>query len=152
MTASLRVISRLLAASVSVAVLAGCGRCGDDGSTAGEPKSLVPLGSVEKSRRAAFVHATIEALKAFEDLDIPSLKFSCHPSEEEAEAILVRSESKSDPSGVEKAIGLALANIALKYPGIGFVSEGERTWRILLPGEMSVQAGGAFDFGCMGMH
>ena len=134
-----------VAAALLLAAVAGCEK-----SAPAVPQ--VTLGEAEPARREAFVKATVAALKSFEELDVPSMKISYAAGPDGKLTVFAKSETRANPEIPEKALALALANVALSYPGIGFMAEGDRAWRVLLPDEVKIPVSGPFDFGILGTH
>ena len=112
----------------------------------------VSLGEVEAARRDAFVEATATALRSFEELDVPSMKIDCAVGPDGKMTVFVTSETSANPDIPEKALALALTNVALKFPGVGFVATGDRAWRVLFPNEVRIPVSGPFDFGFLGTY
>ena len=135
----------MVVAALLLAALVGCEK-------ASPTVPQVMLGKAETVRREAFVKAMAMALKAFEELDVPSMKIACVVGSDGRLSILAKSETRANPEIPEKALSVALTNVALNYPGIGFVAEGDRVWRILFPDTVKIPVAGSFDFGVLGMY
>lgn len=136
---------RMVVAALLLTAFVGCEK-----SAPAVPQ--VTLGEAETVRREAFVKATAQALKAFEDLDVPSMKIACVAGSDGRLSVLAKSETRANPEIPEKALAVALTNVALNYPGIGFVAEGDRVWRILFPDTVKIPVSGPFDFGVLGTY
>lgn len=134
---------RAAAAALLMAAAAGCEK---DASAVPQ----VALGEVDAVRREAFVRATAEALKSFEELDVPSMKIDCAVGPDGKLTVFAKSETRANPEIPEKALSLALTNVALNFPGVGFVAEGDRAWRVLFPDEVKIPVSGPFNFGVLG--
>lgn len=136
---------RAVACALLLAAAAGCEK-----DAPAVPQ--VALGEAEAVRREAFVRATAEALKSFEELDVPSMKIDCAAGPDGKLTVFAKSETRANPEIPEKALALALTNVALSFPGVGFVAEGDRAWRVLFPDEVKIPVSGPFDFGILGTH
>lgn len=114
---------------LAIALLQGCG---DSGC------ALVSLGEAAPERRAEFTSAVAAALRGFEDLDSQGVQIAVVD-----EKITVRG-GRIKAMDLENALSVALTNMALKYPGIGFMATGDGGWIILMPSEMKIPEQGDF--------
>ena len=119
-----------------LAVLAGCD---------GPKQTVVGFGEAPAARKAEFAAAVAAAIKGFEDLDSQGVQIAI--SDEKGTPQVTVRGGKIQPAALEKALAVALTNMAFKYPGIGFMATGDGGWRILMPDEMKIPATGNFDFG-----
>ena len=119
-----------------VAVLAGCG---------GSERSLVALGEAPQARKAAFAVAVARACAGFEGLGESEVKFEVTTNAPGC-AITVSSD-KMAPPDLQKALSVALTNLSLEYPGLGFMLNDDRKWSILMPDTIKIPESGAFGIG-----
>lgn len=128
-------LRRTIACAVAavLTVIAGCGE--PDGG-------LVGFGAAAAERKAQFVHAVAAALRGFEDLDGRGVEISV--SSNDVPPLVTVRGSNMPQAELGKALGVALTNMAFKYPGIGFMSTGDGGWRILMPDEMRIPVTGDF--------
>lgn len=124
----------ILAFGAVLAVLAGCG---------GPKQGTVGFGEASAARKMEFASAVAAALKGFEDLDSQGVQIAVSDGET-APQVTVRG-GKIPPEALERALSVALTNMAFKYPGIGFMAIGDGGWRILMPDEMKIPATGEFN-------
>lgn len=141
-------VGRFLLRRVALAALLLAAAAGCEKDTPAVPK--VALGEADTVRREAFVRATAEAIKSFEELDVPSMKIYCSVGPDGKLTVFAKSETRANPEIPEKALALALTNVALGFPGVGFIAEGDRAWRVLFPDEVKIPVSGPFDFGILG--
>ena len=122
---------------VSAAVLslwAGCG---------GKPEQeTIGFGEASAERKEQFAVAVAAALKGFEDLDSQGVQIVV-ADKDSLPQVTVRG-GRIQPAELEKALAVALTNMAFKYPGIGFMATGDGGWRILMPDEMKIPRMGEF--------
>ena len=125
-----------LAAGFLLAILAGCGKS--------QPE-MVALGSAPAERRDAFVQAVAAAMKGYEELEDPKIQVSV--SEDDGRpVIIVRGEAMS-PKMLERGVSVAVTNIALRYPGVGYMAVDELSFKVLLPDGLAIPACGEFGVG-----
>ncbi len=125
-----------LAVGLLLAILTGCGKS--------QPET-VAFGSAPAERRDAFAHAVAEAMKGYEELDDPKIHVSVS-AEDGRPVIIVRGEAMS-PKMLERAVSVAVTNIALRYPGLGYMAVDELSFKVLLPDGLAIPACGEFGMG-----
>lgn len=117
-------------------VLGGCG---------GSEQAMVAFGEAPAARKVQFADAVAAELKGFEDLDAQGVQISVSDANPSPQ-VTVRG-GRISPADLEKALGVVLTNMAFRYPGIGFMADGEGGWLILMPDDMKIPVAGEFDFG-----
>ncbi len=140
-------IFRLAGLGALLAALCLCG-CGRKAEAPAVP--TVALQAAEPARQEAFAKAVVKALKAIEDLDVPAIKISLKKGPDGRFDLQVRGVGFDRPKPVEDAVSLAVTNIALRYPGVGFAAVDEFVWKIKLPDTLQIPVTGPFDFGVLG--
>ena len=117
--------------------LVGCGRSGRD---------VVVFGKATPERRAEFVGAVVRACAEFDGLDGPDVKFEVTTNDSRC-TIAVTSET-AKTAELQGALSVALTNLSLDYPGLGFMLDDDGiTWRILMPPDMRIPVSGSFGIG-----
>ena len=125
-----------LATGLLLAILAGCGKS--------QPE-MIAFGSAPTERREAFAQAVAAAMKGYEELEDAKIQVSV-AMEAGRPVVIVRGASMP-PKMLERGVSVAVTNIALRYPGVGFMAVDELTWRVLLPDGLAIPASGEFGVG-----
>ena len=130
----------------TVAFLAVCAGCGDKEQAqepAQEPaRELEALGGAPLERKSAFAEAVARACARFDGLDGDDVKFSVTTNE--TRCVLNVSAAKMDWREFQKALSVAVTNLALDYPGLGFMRNEDGTWQILMPDDVRIPVSGGF--------
>lgn len=126
----------LVSGMAALAILAGCGDS--------QPK-LVALGEAPLERKAEFAAAIVRACAGFDGLDDPAVKFEVTTNASDC-AITVGSRDLK-PSELLEPLAVALTNLSMAYPGLGFMSNDDGTWRILMPADVKIPVNGKFGIG-----
>ncbi len=126
----------LVSGIVALAILAGCGES--------QPK-FVALGEAPLERKAEFAAAIVRACAGFDGLDNPALKFEVTTNATDC-AITVGSKDLK-PSELMEPLAVALTNLSMVYPGLGFMSNDDGTWKILMPADVKIPVDGKFGIG-----
>lgn len=126
----------LMCGMAALAILAGCGES--------QPKR-VALGEASLERKAEFAAAIVRACAGFDGLDSPAVKFEVATNAAGC-AITVGSKDLK-PSELMEPLAVALTNLSMEYPGLGFMSNDDGTWNILMPADVKIPMGGKFGIG-----
>ena len=117
---------------------AGCG--------SGErQRPLAMFGEVSTERRMEFCQSVAKVMKGYDDLYGKHIAVAAKVESDGKPAVIVRCESAASAKRVEQAVAVAVTNLALRYPGMGFMVVDEQTWRLIFPDEMRIERQGAFD-------
>ena len=120
----------------ALAILAGCGES--------QPK-LVALGEAPLERKAEFAAAIVRACAVFDGFDNPAVKFEVTTNANDC-AITVGSKDLK-PSELLEPIAVAMTNLSMEYPGLGFMSNDDGTWKIVMPADVKIPVVGKFRIG-----
>ena len=131
-----KLIALLLTLFTLTAILAGCGDS--------QPK-LVALGDAPLERKAEFAVAIVRACAGFDGLDNPAVKFEVTTNANDC-AITVGSKDMK-PSELLEPIAVAMTNLSMEYPGLGFMSNDDGTWKIVMPADVKIPVAGKFGIG-----
>lgn len=126
----------MMSGVVALAVLAGCGS---------SERKLVALGEAPLARKAEFATAIVRACAGFDGLDVPAVKFEVTTNATDC-AITVGSTDLK-PDRLLEPLAVALTNISMEYPGLGFMSNDDGTWKILMPADVKIPVDGKFGIG-----
>ena len=122
----------------TVALLAVCAGCG----AKEQARELEALGGASLERKAAFASAVARACARFDGLDGDNVTFAVTTNE--TRCVLTVSASKTDRREFRKALSVAVTNLALDYPGLGFMLNEDGTWQILMPDDVRIPVSGGF--------
>lgn len=120
----------------ALTILTGCGDS--------QPK-LVALGDAPLERKAEFAVAIVRACAGFDGLDNPAVKFEVTTNANDC-AITVGSKDMK-PSELLEPIAVAMTNLSMEYPGLGFMSNDDGTWKIVMPADVKIPVAGKFGIG-----
>ena len=129
-------IFTLVSGMMALAILVGCGDS--------QPK-LVALGEVPLERKAEFAAAIVRACAGFDGLDAPDVKFAVTTNASDC-AITVGSTDLK-PDRLLEPLAVAMTNLSMKFPGLGFMSNDDGTWKILMPADVKIPVAGKFGIG-----
>ena len=125
--------------SVLLAVLAGCG--GE-----GRARKLMALREATLARKAEFAGAVVRACAGFEGLDGDDVTFEVVTNA--TDCSITVSGGKMKPPLFQEALSVALTNLSLEYPGLGFMQGDDGvTWKILMPDDIRIPVSGGFGIG-----
>ena len=119
----------------TVALLAVCAGCGDKEQAQEQARELEALGGAQLERKVA-------ACARFDGLDGDNVKFAVTTNE--TRCVLTVSAAKTDRREFRKALSVAVTNLALDYPGLGFMLNEDGTWQILMPDDVRIPVSGGF--------
>lgn len=108
-------------------------------------REIVSLGEATEQRRSEFASAVVRACGSFEELDASDVKFDI--SSKDGLPVITVSCARMKPMALERAISVALTNISMVYPGLGFMSNGDGSWNVLMPAEIRIPRTGGFGIG-----
>ena len=131
---TMHVLPRFL--SVVALLAAFCGGCGSSAT------ETVKFGSATVERKSEFLKAVEDALKGFDDLDDPNVTIG--PFDDGGRKSVAIRSNNPNPRAMERAVAVVVTNIALKYPGVGFMRMDEGAWKILVPDEVPIPVEGEF--------
>ena len=126
----------------TVALLAVCAGCGDKEQAQEQARELEALGGAPLERKVAFASAVAQACARFDGLDGDNVKFAVTTNE--TRCVLTVSAAKTDRREFRKALSVAVTNLALDYPGLGFMLNEDGTWQILMPDDVRIPVSGGF--------
>ena len=126
----------------AVALLAVCAGCGDKEQAKEPARELETLGSAPLERKSAFAVAVARACARFDGLDGADVKFEVTTNE--TRCVLTVSAATINRREFGKALSVAVTNLALDYPGIGFMLNEGNTWQILMPDDVQIPVSGGF--------
>lgn len=130
----------------AVALLAVCAGCGnkeqEQEQAQGQERKMEELGGALLERKSAFAASVARACKRFEGLDGDDVKFEITTNE--MRCALTVSGPKMDRRALQQALSVALTNLSLDYPGLGFMRNEDNTWQILMPDDIRIPASGGF--------
>ena len=128
----------------AVALLAFCAGCGDKEQTQAQAqeREMEALGGTSLERKSAFAVAVAHACKTFDGLDGDDVKFEVTTND--ARCALAVSGAKMDRRALQQALSVAITNLSLEYPGLGFMRNEDNTWQILMPDDIRIPVSGGF--------
>lgn len=126
----------------AVALLAVCAGCGDKEQAKEPARELETLGSAPLERKSAFAVAVARACAKFDGLDVDDVKFAVTTNE--TRCVLTVSATKMDRREFKQALSVAVTNLALDYPGLGYMRNDDNTWQILMPDDVRIPVSGGF--------
>lgn len=94
--------------------------------------------------RTSFAAALAAVLSEFEELDSPRVTVRVVEAGTPKATVEISVTGGFSHEAAIEALGLAVANFALKYPGIRYASAGEDAWRLVIPEKLELPADGAF--------
>ena len=122
-----------------LALLAGCGGQGRE-------RELMALREATVERKAEFAGAVVRACAGFEGLDGDDVKFEIVTNA--TECSITVDGGKMKPPIFQEALSVALTNLSLEYPGLGFMQNDDgNTWKILMPDDLRIPVSGGFGIG-----
>lgn len=131
----MNIVQKMIVCVALATLLLGCGKDCD----------FVSLGEATVQRRTEFVGAVVRACSRFEELDASDVKFNT--SVKDGLPLITISCARMKPMALERAISVALTNISMVYPGLGFMSNGDGSWNVLMPAEIRIPKAGGFGIG-----
>lgn len=132
---AMRVFTLLFGMAVLV-IFAGCGD---------SQRKFVALGDAPLERKAEFAVAIVRACAGFDGLDDPAVKFEVTTNANDCSITVGSKDLK--PSGLLEPIAVAMTNLSMEYPGLGFMSNDDGTWKILMPADVKIPVDGKFGIG-----
>ena len=130
----------------AVALLAVCAGCGGNEQEQAQKQTQDlksgTLGVAPLERKSAFAVAIASACKKFDGLDVDDVKFEIATNG--TRCVLTMSGEKMNRRNLQKALSVAVTNLALEYPGLGFMRNEDNTWQILMPDDIRIPASGGF--------
>ena len=122
-----------------LALLAGCGGQGHE-------RELMALREATVERKAEFAGAVVRACAGFEGLDGDDVKFEIVTNA--TDCSITVDGGKMKPPMFQEALSVALTNLSLEYPGLGFMQNDDgNTWKILMPDDIRIPVSGGFGIG-----
>ena len=122
----------------AVAVLAVC--VGYGGKE--QARKSASLGEASLARKSEFASAVARACARFDGLDGDDVKFEITTNA--SRCVLTVSGSKMPPPALLQPLSVALTNLSLDYPGLGFMLNENGTWQILMPDDIRIPVTGGF--------
>ena len=126
----------------AVALLAVCAGCGDKEQGQAQEQKTEALGGVSLERKSAFAVSVAQACAKFDGLDGDDVKFEITTNE--TRCVLTVSAAKMNRRDFQKALSVAVTNLALDYPGLGFMRNEDDTWQILMPDDVRIPVLGGY--------
>ena len=120
----------------ALVILSGCGS---------SERQLVALGDAPLARKAEFAAAIVRACAGYEGLDVPAVKFEVTTNANDC-AITVGSKDLK-PTELLQPLAVAVTNLSMEYPGLGFMSNDDGTWKIIMPADVKIPVDGKFGIG-----
>ena len=120
----------------AIALLQGCGDSG---------RALVRLGEAAPERKAEFASAVARACAGYDGLDGTNVVFEV--STNAAGCSVTVACDKMSRASLMSALSVAITNLSLEYPGLGFMMDDSGTWRILMPDDIQIPESGGFGIG-----
>lgn len=96
------------------------------------------------NRRREFAEAMVKAMRNFEDLYNPQIHIVVVEPKKGEATVELKCDDSVETANLETAVGIAVANFALKYPGIRFMALEDGTWRVLIPNDIKLPKEGDF--------
>ena len=119
-----------------LALLAGCGGQGRE-------RELMALREATVERKAEFAGAVVRACAGFEGLDGDDVKFEIVTNA--TDCSITVDGGKMKPPMFQEALSVALTNLSLEYPCLGFMQNDDgNTWKILMPDDCRIPVSGGF--------
>lgn len=134
---------RLVSGVLLLAALVGCGGGGDNVAVA--ERKLISLGEASLARKAEFVEAVMHACVGFDGLDGSDVKFAVVTNA--SDFSLIVSGSGTETTDLQQPLAVALTNLSLEYPGLGYMLNDDGKWQILLPDDVKIPESGTFGIG-----
>ena len=129
----------ILVFAALLALLAGCGGQGRE-------RELMALREAPLERKAEFAGAVVRACAGFEGLDGDDVKFEIVTNATDCSITVDGGTMK--PPMFQEALSVALTNLSLEYPGLGFMQNDDgNTWKILMPDDIRIPVSGGFGIG-----
>lgn len=126
----------ILVFAALLALLAGCGGQGRE-------RELMALREAPLERKAEFAGAVVRACAGFEGLDGDDVKFEIVTNA--TDCSITVDGGKMKPPIFQEALSVALTNLSLEYPGLGFMQNDDgNTWKILMPDDLRIPVSGGF--------
>ena len=126
----------ILVFAALLALLAGCGGQGRE-------RELMALREAPLERKAEFAGAVVRACAGFEGLDGDDVKFEIVTNA--TDCSITVDGGKMKPPMFQEALSVALTNLSLEYPGLGFMQNDDgNTWKILMPDDIRIPVSGGF--------
>ena len=126
----------LACALLAIVLLQGCGDSG---------RALVRLGEAAPERRADFARAVARACAGYDGLDGTNVVFGVSTNASGCSVTVVC--DKMSRTAFQSALSVAVTNLALEYPGLGFMMDDSGTWKILMPDDIQIPVSGGFGIG-----
>ena len=126
-------IVRALSAAAVVAMLGGCGE---------KTPQKVRLGDASSERRAEFAKVVARSCARFDGLDGADVKFEV--STNGSSLALAVSCAEADRRRLPESLSVAVTNLSLEYPGLGFMMDDDGTWKVLMPDDIMIPVSGVF--------
>lgn len=126
----------LVSGMIALAILAGCGDS--------QPE-LVALGEVPLERKAEFAAAIVRACAGFDGFDAPDVRFVVTTNASDCTITVGSTDLK--PDRLMEPLAVAMTNLSMKFPGLGFMSNDDGTWNILMPADVKIPGDGKFGIG-----
>lgn len=130
---------RFLALACMLASIALLQGCGDPG------RELVRLGEAAPERRAEFASAVARACAGYDGLDGTNVVFGVSTNAAGC-SVTVACDNMSR-AALMRALSVAITNLSLEYPGLGFMMDDGGTWRVLMPDDVQIPVSGGFGIG-----
>ena len=135
--------------SAALATAGAAAAPGEAGAAAAAPeKGAVCQSSAAKcgaERRRAFAEEMVKAMRNFDDLYPQEIRIDVVEPEPGKATVEVKRDDAAATAALEGAMGIAVANFAIKYPGIRFLALEDGTWRVLIPDDVKLPQEGGFD-------
>lgn len=125
-----------------IAVLAVCAGCGSGEQEQAQKRKMEELGGAPLERKSAFAVAVERACRRFDGLDGEDVKFQVVTNE--TRCALAVSGAKQSRRSLQRALSVAITNLSLEYPGLGFMRNEDDTWQILMPDDIRIPVSGGF--------
>ena len=120
----------------AIAVLQGCGDSG---------RARVRLGDATPERKVEFARAVVRACAGYDGLDGTNVVFGVSTNASGFFATVAC--EKASRAALMGALSVAITNLSLEYPGLGFMMDDGGTWRILMPDDIQIPVSGGFGIG-----
>ena len=100
------------------------------------------LGGATLARKTEFASAVAHACARFDGLDGDDVKFEVMTNA--SRCVLTVSAAKQDPRALQQPLSVAITNLSLDYPGLGFMLNENGTWQVLMPDDIRIPVTGGF--------
>lgn len=127
---------------LAVALLVVCAGCGGKEQVQEQARPLEALEGAPLERKSAFAAAVARACARFDGLDGDDVKFEVTTNE--TRCVLTVSAPKMNRRELQQALSVAVTNLSLEYPGLGFMLNEDGTWQILMPDNVRIPVSGGF--------